>query len=391
MLVGCRGELPTAPVKQDAASLLGRLDINYKTIVLSLHAPYDTVRLDAIPRNLYGDELPYSGKFTFRRLNILDQTVSVDSNGLVTANAATSATKVEVSLILDGVMRSDTATIMVRGESPVVKIARLEFSPQAPDSAWRWAGNGALLPTANWVRLYNEQNQLIPNNRAAIGFSWDNPGVVGQARYIDIYSNRTLGESWIHAKVYAYDTILSDSFLFRRIEPTIKFVVIDRIVPVIGPPSMVFYPSELEVQTGSTIVFMNRSGTGDLPNTKDFWGNRILRATNFNDYMLQWVDSTDIVFDNPTNVLTGDSYRNVGVKEFNVTFLTDGGSGNIPSFSWVLCKRVNVDNPIVCNGNATEIVDIGYRSRKFNTVGTYHYSSTQFPGAHGTIIVKEKQ
>lgn len=395
LLAACGSEKPTEPMVSDPSKLYYSLELEHKAIIVSTFTPYDTVQLRVAARNMVGNVIAHEETVQFRRLNELDTSVRVDPDGMVYAQSTTPGTKVIASLTIDGITLADTATIMVRNESPVEKIAKLEFFPLLPDSAWRWGGWRAAIGYERWVRFFGDNDAPIPSTQAIVTYKWDNDAIVS---YISDKPYESawglIGETYIHASVYAYGTALSDSVLFRRVEPTAKFVLVDRIVPAHGDPSIVFYPGTLQIRPGTTVIFFNSTGfwtqlfTFCRP-TVDFCGNRILYTQEFpQGYELYWVDSVDIQFDQPGNVLAGDSYGRMEYAVGTNAFPSDQGVGDIEAFSVIHCETRSGFSR-ACNGLARTLYDPGYRSRKFTVPGTYRYTSSRFPGVTGTIIVKE--
>ncbi len=396
---GACGEDPVEAHTVDVSTLFARLELNHKAIILSLNESFDSVQLSAVPRNLRGELLPYTEPVQFRRLNELDTTVSVNADGFVTARVATNGTRVEASLTIDGITRTDTTLIMVRSESPVRKLSHIEFFPLPPDSSWRWGGYPNAIGYERWVRFFDTGMTLVPASQAVVAYSWENNDVVSissQKPYPTAFG--VLGETYIHARVYAYGKVLSDSVLFRRIEPTAKFVVIDRIVPSNGTPSIVFYPAKLEVNPGTTVIFFNMRGMfngslGACSSASYFCGNRILHTISFTGSRIGWVDSVDVEFDNPVNVESGDTYGRIAYKGaglLGLAYPSDRGVGNIAPFSFVRCEVIpGGTSNTNCGGRGIGLLDPGFRSRKFTIPGTYNYTSVRFPGVTGSITVKQ--
>lgn len=395
LLAACGAEKPTEPMISDPSTLYHSLQLEHKAIIVSTFAPYDTVQLRVTPRNLLGDVIAYDGAVQFRRLNELDTSVRVDPDGLVNAQSTTSGTRVIASLTIEGITRADTATIMVRNEFPIQKIEKLEFFPLSPDSSWRWAGWRAAIGYERWVRFFGDGDAPIPQNQAVVAYRWDDDDVVSGALdrpYESAWGE--IGETYIHASVYAYGKRISDSVLFSRVEPTVKFVVVDRIVPEQSEPSIVFFPGTLQVQPGTTVIFFNSIGVRNSGFARCtptyFCGNRVLYTQVFPEgYELFWVDSVDIQFEDPENVLAGESYGNLQDYSVQGSFPSDQGVGNVDAFSIVRCETVSGASR-ACDGSSSVNRDPGYRSRKFTKPGTYKYTSSRFPGATGTIIVKER-
>ncbi len=392
----CAGD-PTEPVGPDVTKLYAELELNHKAIVISLHAPYDTVQLRASPKSMVGGVLPYTEDIQFHRINSLDTSVSVDSTGFVTARMATNSTKIEVRLTIDGITRTDTATIMVRGEFPVQPISRVEFFPLPPDSSWLWAGAGSTMFNGytKWVRFFDAHGNRIPANQGVSIFRWNDEGLIS-LRAIEPARIGRMGETYIYTSMYAYGRAFVDSVLFRRVDPTVRFVVIARVTPKTGPVSVKFYPDVLRMKAGTTVFFVNanvanariypiQTCTQDacaFTYTKDFPSSR-----------LRWIDSVDIKFQNPSNVLAGQSYGRFTFNTLQQAWPADGGSGNISAFGWIQCESIaGAEASDQCNGLWNGIgkeIDAGIRARKIMVPGNYSYSSTRFPSATGTIIVEE--
>lgn len=396
--IGCAGGDPTEPYIPDGKKMYSKLELKHKAILLSVHEPYDTIRLVAVPRNPLGDSIQHTGSLSFRQLNPLDASIRLDSSGFVKARAASNGSRIEVKLTIGSVTQLDTAVIMVRTELPVRKVQRTEFFPLPPDSSWLWAGERSSSNARKyerWLRIFDDDEVIIPSAQLVVSYSWDDWGVLsfstGSGAHYPSASGLA-GETYIHAKLFAYDTALHDSVLFQRIDPPVRIVVIDRIVPAQGEPSIAFFPGTLYAKTGNTVFFANMlglwSGSSFCILGPALCGNKILHEQEHVGTKLFWVDSVDIQFENPDLVDVGDSYGTMYFSA-NLIWPTDGGNGNIPAFAFTRCENFGAAPRDDCGGLKVGTLDPGVRARKFNTPGIYHYSSTRYPGVRGTIIVED--
>ncbi len=402
-LCACAGMEPTEAKTQDIATLYAKLEADFRSAVISVHQPYDTVQLHAVPRNPYGEALPTSETLRFRKYTPNDTTFEIDSLGMVHARFPSRASRVVIELTVNGMMRADTVLFAIRADLPIRTVARTEYFPLSPDSNWVWSSSSSPGSYRNWLRLFDTNGSVIPMSDVQAvyntNFWWDDETIfqgMGNMTYASLIE--VLGETYIHTKFYAYGKVFTDSVLFRRVEPTARFVVVNEVFPANGERSIAFYPSVLRARPGNTIFFINRKGYSNErlngpcgTNTIDDCRNRQIYSRDSGAVRIAWVDSVDVVFDDPTHIVAGDSYGTMTFLKSNI-FPADGGTGNIPPFSRTDCYVPSTTaGPERCTTAGASFlgIDPGVRARKFTTPGTYRYSSTRFPGVGATIIVEE--
>jgi len=136
MLAGCgevRRATPFEPVT-DGTKLFGALTLDHRAINLSTTAPYDTIRLTAIPRNMRGEPLEGLPAPTFRSADTVS--VWVTEDGLVQARRATSGVAVIAELVTgDNVRHADTAIVKVTAAATPPQLASFEITFDTPELA----------------------------------------------------------------------------------------------------------------------------------------------------------------------------------------------------------------------------------------------------------------
>ena len=134
---GCSGDTTGDAAVVAPSRQFWSVRLNYRAVNLALVAPYDTVRLVAIPLDASGHAMPDAGAVTFQTK---DSTVTVDPTGLATAhyitNSVSSPTYVAASFTVNGKTHSDTAWIQVVSSTAThVPLATFSVQPAVGDSA----------------------------------------------------------------------------------------------------------------------------------------------------------------------------------------------------------------------------------------------------------------
>ncbi len=142
--VGCNDALVGGlPVTSDGANLYGRLGMNHHAVLLSMVAPYNTVQLSTIPRDLDDNEWMPDHLTAAERDSVLaanpprylsqDETrVRVSADGLVRAVGTTTITgtvRVIATRQLGNVTRADTTLVRVLNEPSPHRIRTFRLRP----------------------------------------------------------------------------------------------------------------------------------------------------------------------------------------------------------------------------------------------------------------------
>lgn len=413
LIIGCQTQDYVQPQVRDASSLFARLEMNHKAIMLSIHEPYDTVQLTARPFNVFDDVLPHDTPVTFNAIADIDGKIQVDSTGFVKALGETNQIAIEASLTIDGIRFTDTAFIMIRADNPVRKVGKIEAT-YSGDSTWVWGGFGFTFDMIGSFSVWDASGASIPISQRLIEYRVppNRNMFSGRPRttdYIDLYplnvEYESLGELVIKGALYAYGTYHEDSLTISWVEPNAAVVAVGRVAPRDREETIVFYPGDITLPVGSTVIFVNGAPVGEVPLGADwtnFDGFPRLRTKDFSGSRLEWVDSVDIVFDNLDGVGPGNPIRLLGSTGYWLTgspaelFESDGESGDIALFSKTYCaENFVVGGDMFCGGlirderRPDRFIDRGYRSRRFDKVGVYRFHSTRYPEVKGTITITE--
>jgi len=324
----------------DPAQLFMSLALNHRAINLSTEAPYDTLRLVATP--LDGSGQPMSGlpAASFRSMDTTRVQVSAD--GLLKARAATNGVAVIAELVTgDNIRHVDTAYVKVTTDADPPQLASFKILPAVPDSAVWWivppnVGIGPILlpmagiPVMPSLRLEASDASGGQVSGLEVDYRSLDPKVVELNRRTGAVSaSRALGEARIVATAFVYGTTVADTAVFRITLPLTHTVGI----AVQGDGSTALSPSEVTVQPGGYVFWMNASGT-----------------------------PVDVTFEDPTNVAAAPPVICMIVGDAKC-------SGDIDAFG-----GESVNFPQVARG------------RHFPVAGVYEY--TIMPGGYtGRVIV----
>lgn len=132
VLCACHADVANVPAY--LPDPYGSLRLETRSIVMSLAAPYDTLRLRATPYSVTGAPMTAFGTPTYK---VSDTSITVNAKGLVTAKTQTSNSYVVVSLrdTAQNVTRVDTAFITVTNETAPPTLASFSLHPAPGDSA----------------------------------------------------------------------------------------------------------------------------------------------------------------------------------------------------------------------------------------------------------------
>lgn len=340
MIAGCADpavapHVPAPP--KDATTLFWRLENDHRAVNLSMAAPYDTLRIRAVPHDGAGRPLSLDGSLTFTSSE--PARVRVSADGLIRAVAPGANVFVVSTLVADNVRHVDTTIVSVTASATPLKVARFSVQPVAPDSA-RWAvhhdwqtfvpGYTKMLP----LRVEDATGARITG--VAVRYTSSDPMLAPiNATTGEIKSKRT-GRAMFTAEATIHGKRWRDSVEFRFDWPVHAWAVaIDKAAPG-AAPRIEFDPAIQRISKGGAVTFHNFS-----------------------------TSAIGITFDDPTNVV---ERQVLGC----VIFPDQGGSGNIAPF-----------------GGGTPNLFLNCRSRRFPVPGVYTFRTT-VGGGIGTIIVEDR-
>ncbi len=323
---GCVPDLVTRPA-QDPAELFWALKLNHRAITLDVTAPYDTVQLVATPKNV--DGIPLTAPPAVR-YSTLDTTIRLSPTGFVRASSVTASTgaRVIASLTVNGVSLADTAFIRVTKNLVPSLLDTFAITRVVGDSAKVAFGMAA--PTLSVTANNDAGASMSP----PVYYRSLNERVATINRVTGAIKIKTIGKVTFIVTSRVYGDIREDSLPFTVGFPLLTIVAAKARPSATGTtPLSYFDASVITLGVGGEVNFLNMSGR-----------------------------SVDIVFDTPSAV--------AGTTR-NGQSLSD--SGNIAAFE---------------SGSPSLFAGASLRARRFPVAGTYHFRSTLYPEATGTILVK---
>ncbi len=323
-LLGCAGDVASPTPRADAVELFWALTLDQHAVVISIAAPYDTVRLTATPRDGHGEPLTGLPAVSFASTD--PERVQVEKDGLVRAIKPGLGIGIIASLSVQGVTHTDTAFVTVTSTATPPVLETFSIHPVPPDSAIWYANQLSFTdlygPKPIGVTARDPTGADIPGLPVAFRSADTTIAKVDGSGYL---TGIRPGRVAILASTTAYGVRKADTVVYTITNPVAQTVLLlaDKSAAVR------FSPSEVTIAAGGIVVWWN--GTGR---------------------------DADVVFDDPTNVAEDD-------------LLCFCGSGNIPAFG---------------DTTGTGGVFDGMRARRFPVAGTYRYRSP-ITGASGAITV----
>jgi len=339
LLAGCVDDTiaPHVPVSpQDATSLYWKLRNDHAAATLSTVAPYDTLRIRALPRDAMGRPLNLEGEITFTTSQ--PSRVQVSADGLVRAIAPGTNIVVVATLATGNLRHSDTTYVNVTTQVTPPTVGSFSAQPVPPDSA-RWTIHHDFL---SFNPAYVKRLPLRiadangkPITGLAVRYRSSDPvGVPINPTTGEIKSKRR-GRYAFTAEATIYGKTWKDSVDFEFSWPVLAWIIpADRSGTAKGGSGIVLDPGSARIAQGGAVVFVP--------------------ATEY---------PVGIVFDDPTHV---EQTTGLGC----VLFPDQGGRGDIAPF-----------------GGAPVNPFLNCRSRRFPVPGVYRFRTV--PGdVRGEIHVE---
>ncbi|MBX6331937.1 MAG: hypothetical protein IRY91_08820 [Gemmatimonadaceae bacterium] len=328
---GCADDTLSPPAPTHDGALFWSLTLDHRRINLSTVAPYDTITLTATPRDAAGNPIAGLPAPTFRSTDLGH--VQVTPDGVVRAIAAGSAIQVVASLTADGLTHADTATIKVTTLAAPPRLASLSIQPPPGDSAkWAMGGSPIFGLTKNLTVVARDTNGT-PISGLITDFRSSDP-TIGTVTPLGAVTGVRPGRFTIYATTTAYGVTKSDSLPFTIGWPVFyQFFVCNPVTQPTCEP----LPTNITIARGGIVLWIDATLGAD--------GN---------------LAPLDLVFDDPTHVDLDP-------------FLCFCGSGNVTTFGT----------------DSVTFTDV-FRSRLFNTPGTFPYHSTLQPAIHSQVIVVDE-
>lgn len=347
--VGCGDEFAGGlPATSDGANLYARLEMNHHAVLLSIVAPYDTVRLSAMPKDMDGndwfpDHLTVTERDSLLAVNppkYLSQDearVRVGANGFLQAVGTTTATgtvRVIATRQLGNVTRADTTLVRILDEPSPPKIKTFRLRPT--DSLK--VASGSKLPMV-LTALDSVNNPILRVVTYARSY---NPTIIGigiDEKYsgwnvTSVYGGRhQLGTSQIISGAYVYGIVVADTITMMNGYPITRGSTIDASTANNGTVSLSLSSSNITIGPGGVVYWTN--------DTK--------------------LEPISIEFDDPSTVLAA------------ILPAQNTGGGNI------------IDIP----SDSTLTAITRTRFRRFLEPGLYIYRTNPY-GSTGRVVVKDR-
>ncbi len=361
VVLACLGESPSSPGMPDRSVLYWDLNLNHHAVTLSTAAPYDTLRLVAMPRNIHGD--PIEGLPMPQFVSADLKYVAVTPDGVLIALAPMApgtSIKVTATLTVNNLKHTDYALVQVLNNPTPPVLTDFSARPVPPDSsklaARRDGGEGGLsyrLPLRATDETGAPMTDLLVSFRSS------------DTRIADINELTGAVEPWLtdsvtfYAAATAFGIAKADTVPFRIGLPiTSRFVLAARS----DGSGTIFNERALTVGVGAVVVWQ---ATG--PNmTTDL----------------------DIEFTDPTHVA---AFPSVPLYGYPMTALYRS-----------LCDLIGIATPSDCTGSGNFVLPrifratlrpprwaVGVAVRGFPVPGIYDFHST-LQGVSGRVIVVDE-
>ena len=214
ILLGC-SESMNEPKSITGPQLYWALQLDQQAINLALAAPYDTIRLTAMPLNASGTPLRGIGVVHYTSA---DSSVTVDSMGLVTAHFTTAKTFVVATLQdqMHRVTHVDTAVVQVT-ETPLLSSPLTLFSlqPARGDSAKRAIDVESFSWPITIVDAAGDTLCSVAGCSLQMHYASSNPDVAVIDRSTGFVYTRDTGNVVLTASAMVYGKAFTDSVRFR--------------------------------------------------------------------------------------------------------------------------------------------------------------------------------
>jgi hypothetical protein len=337
------------------------LQFNQHAVNLSLTAPYNTIRLTAIPRTAAGDSLRGLGPVTYIAH---DSTVSVDSAGVVIAHDVTTQTFI-VATLQDPQQRithQDTVFIQVTDTIPNSPLDTFSVQPAPGDSAKRSVdfvivyfpgfpgGPGGFFWPAHATDAAGHTLCDVNSCALQVYYTSSNPEVATIDRMTGQVTAYMPGKVVLTATTWAYGVSTRDSLTFTIGHRLLYLNIIGLVQKARGVTAQFTAPQTISLSVGGVMLFK-------------------CAADN------SCSSPVDVVFDHQT-AIDSASYLYLFSTDIPQT-----GGGNIPAFGGDSAYNSEEGTP-----NA----DV-YRARRFTAPGLYRYHSSVFPSDTLSILVQKDE
>ncbi len=343
LLAACAPEPMRPTPRPDPSQLYWALRLDHHAVTLSIHAPYDTLRLVATPVTASGAVLSDAPRPRFYSTDV--ERVQVDSTGLLRAIKVGRGIAVVAVDTVEDIVHADTVWVNVNDVTDPPVLAALAIEP-VPDSA-KYALGGTFLDLFSGVvphltvRATDGNGAEISMDSLAVAYASTDTMVAMIDPVTGVITPQRVGRVTFIATATAYGVTKADTVPFTIGLPLSVSFMIETRVDAHGDTVPVFPSAPAVIGVGGDVIWHN---TTSLP--------------------------VDVTFDDPTNVGQDDTL----CTSFLGALAPEAfcGVGNIAA--WTV-DTLPTGGTIIT------------RVRQFLVPGTYHYRSTRY-GTTGTIIVK---
>ena len=340
VLAACAPDTTQPAPTTDPSALYWSLTVDHEAVTLSLHPPYDTIRLVATPYTLSGAVVSGGSQPHFKSTDFTR--VQVDSTGLVRAIKAGKRIQVVAVDTVGNVVHADTVWVnVIDAADPPPVLATLSIQPIAPDRAKTALVRRFYDPVPRLVARATDANgNAIPIDSLAVRYTSSDPSVATIDPVSGLITHYLqVGTVTFIASATAFGVTKADTLPFTLGLPLQEEIIIQTPVDVQGNTVVAFPPSPTIIGVGGDVIWENEH---QVP--------------------------VDVTFDDPTNAGQDDTACTLKSPQFAVAYC---GAGDVPAWSADTSGDFNMNK----------------RVRQFRAPGTYHYHDTH-TGAAGTIIVQ---
>lgn len=359
---GCKGDKAFAALA-DGKSTYWELRLNYHAVRLSLHPPYNSLKLETTAYTSTGDvwvplnisEIDAGAIPQVTRVDFVsrDSTlVAVAPDGTVTARGAIQGTDVYVVArrTMGGITHTDSALVQVADVAVPPVLTTLRVRPAATDSAKIAVRFGYPIPNIKALNV----TMLDANNTVMSGYPVylaSSNVSVASVTYLNVPNRFAVakqvmavrpGEVLIRSETWVYGVAKADSFTF-----TVGYPILADVTPFRIGPTGSLVSDRFDIGPGGHVAWENFTGR----TTRDAGVGGV--AANG--------QPVDVIFEDTTNILAS-----------TIAGL-DTGSGNIMGIQ----------------GDTALPLASRMRMRRFLVPGTYSFKVMPF-GVIGKVVVHDK-
>lgn len=247
--LACSAENVDPPPTMDTDAIFWTLELNHHAVTMSTVEPYDTLTLEATPRNYRGEILHGLGAPRYVSGDLAK--VHVTPEGVVVALGHTGPIVVTATLTANDVTHTDSVTIVVDDLASPPKLKTFSVQPVAPDSAKSGPGLPAYLP----LRAADSNDVPLAmaygfNDGYPVFYRTSDPSIATIGGDGSIAGNR-LGTIKLYAGTMLYGIAKADTVTWRIGWPIFLNVLLR--LPGAGAGAGAFTPSEITVGIGASV------------------------------------------------------------------------------------------------------------------------------------------